>query len=307
MTKDYFSFLTSYYDKVDGSQREKINKYLSSNSNIGFKNLAEISQSKYTIEDILQELYERIKPQDKAFPDYIADDFFNREMVELVNLFVSGPLGKLTYDYLRDNNGKFRVPPLAKALVDTLKWNDVLVSLNYDLFLDCAIEYTFKKANYDSSDNTMPKLFKPHGSINFGKGSEAKSSPVKYLELFIGNGFDFTTFKFFDQNHREIQKTGILPPIKNKESLDNFKEVEKMYKDLEKHIYDEVIFWGIGLTGSDEILFEIMKKMIGDQAVIKIINPAPKDELFERYDEKLNVGDHKVKYYSSMNEYLAGN
>lgn len=316
---DYFDFLDRYFAE-NANDKARIDEIIAEKT--GYDNYGDFISSfgsDGNIETALEYLFNKSHPNlvldnlpDGAskFKDEIARGIFQLSFKECIELLVERPIAKLYHSYSDQIDGG--VPPLnSKFFVLSLKPDDVIISLNYDLFIDEEIEKNFKKVDYDGSDPNIPTLLKPHGSISFSPTlplNGGKHQPSMIRNIYRETNGDFSSLGMFQGpgNNTGKQLSSIYPPIKTKEDLTNFPNVQKEYNFIAKLMPKELVFWGIGLAKSDILLVDILKKIIKPETEVSIINIQPEEKWISHYKEVLNMDDnHHIEFFDNILKYLS--
>ena len=174
------------------------------------------------------------------------------------------PITTIMGQKLFDNGRGWRNFRAAESVIKTLHVGDLVISLNYDIIFDIAIERSGKKFGYlpmDGHEQTV-LLAKPHGSIhmlvNEREGSFAFAQPTSW-----GGGTHAGEANL---------SASILPPRLNK-SYRDVPIARLIVEAASRYKPSSLSFWGVGFTDSDLDLNELYRKLANTTRKIELINP----------------------------------
>ena len=152
---------------------------------------------------------------------------------------------------------------LTKQVLSKFSSEDLVLNLNYDTLIEIALMQAgtlFAYLPNRAGPEFLP-VCKPHGSLNmaFTDESFAFGQPDNLWPL-------FTT----GDNRRAF--TGLIPPRSNK-SYKQMPMAKIILDGVSERRPSSIVFWGIGLTGSDVDLNEIYKSWSERVDFIDVINP----------------------------------
>ncbi len=195
-----------------------------------------------------------------------------------------------------------------------------IISFNYDDLLERAMSHVYKKAWNDTSLNLEMyyrgenlKIYKPHGSVNWGREMTSKKSSYIYakageLAQWFGN-FDLSSdFQYvapqsfeFESNKPKDYVPAIAIPFKKKDTFDECPE--EMLNAMKNAVAASDTFITIGWKGGDAHLVELLKKNENIKSFYTV-SPSGSSELDYIPMRSYRVGFSDFVYGNITNETL---
>jgi hypothetical protein len=245
---------------------------------------------------------------EKSQPHVNVERFFeyaynNRDLVvpgheqfqpssEYENLLLHGilnPLVLLLVEGLFKQSDGTAPLPLARTVASHLQSGDAVLNLNYDTIFEIGAEQAGHKLVFLPKETTKDSLAisKPHGSMNLMVNSkEQKFCFVR--PLFAGS---------IQPADGSTNFSGFMPPRFNKRYSEH--RVAEMIIEATKVIEPHrVIFWGVGLTDSDQDLLDLYRRWCHEADQIDFINPSDHDA--QRAATLLDV---KICHYRNVEDW----
>lgn len=197
--------------------------------------------------------------------------------------------------YFFENGVGYKKMPAGGLVCSNLTNNDIVLSLNYDVCFDLAVQQNFDEYCYAPNDvENEIKIYKPHGSLNLYVNRQRKCFSFCAPDNIPGT-----------QTHPDPEggewkaSLGILRPRLSK-SYSQHPIANTILKGVKNIEPDVVTFWGVGLTDSDIDLMEIYSNACKHSRKVEFINASGKD--FNRAQKLLDVA---IDHYTTIENWLA--
>lgn len=152
---------------------------------------------------------------------------------------------------------------LTKQVLSKFSSQDLVLNLNYDTLIEIALGQMGTLFTYlpNRVEAGFLPVCKPHGSLN-----------MAFTDQSFAFGQPDNLWPIFNSGDSRRAFTGLIPPRSNK----SYKQVpmaKMILGDISERRPSSIVFWGIGLTGSDVDLNEIYKSWSESVEFIDVINP----------------------------------
>lgn len=229
------------------------------------------------ITDLLEYLYPNFNVAQRNYPN--IEDFMN--LIEMAMEFnseayirsslwptgrlqrVNGHIIQMITDYIWNMMQTCRAEPVDKFVAECLRPGDTIVTFNWDLTVEKALERSKNDLDFWYTPSTDVLLLKPHGSIDwFRKADLPKtlSNPVRKIddELYVYPEFTLA---------RNEQLKGITPVIVPPVSHKDFKR-HRFFKETWRRVYrkiaaaTDVFFIGYSLPKEDQFARLVLSRAL---------------------------------------------
>jgi len=181
------------------------------------------------------------------------------------------------------------------AVADRLFVGDRVLSLNYDIAFDLALQQAHKYFTYAPEERRDAIIvYKPHGSFNLFCNR-------KTGDCFFGNPSEPRGSVAIRDKRGGIWSpaSAIVPPRLGKNYAQH-PAAGMILDGLADFVPNVVTFWGVGLTDSDVDLLEIFRETSKKSSRVEFINPDVK--AFERAGKLLGTS---ILHFPSLDDWLA--
>lgn len=202
---------------------------------------------------------------------------------------IGSPICFMMSQCFHENGKGWRDLQVSKAFIEYLKPSDLVLNLNYDTIFEIALEQVNRPFAYvpnTVASNIEIAVCKPHGSLNLVSNDHSFvwGQPT-WLGMPEPNGYE--------------SYSGIIPPRLNK-TYEQHPIANIMISKIENRTPNHLIFWGVGLTESDQDLLTLYRKWAKSVMSIDVINPS--QEVSSKIEMLL---EKKVNHYQSYLDWLS--
>jgi len=155
----------------------------------------------------------------------------------------------------------------------------VVVSFNWDLVLEQAIDSDCRQFSYGPSPNWIPVL-KPHGSINWNRYRQKNIRPPAdnpWCEIFGSAQISYDRLRPFRNPYSQDINTDLIYMIWPSETEVRDEDAKKIWEHVKEALSeaDEVIFIGYSLPSYDKFALDVLQNSIcNHDCSVEVITPS---------------------------------